>query len=321
MWRLALVAVATLNLLSCLPAQEQAENPPLPEVNRVSTIEEFNNLPEEQQKAYPAFEMFQLGAEHDETGIPVEAAIATTELCLTQLKYYLHLPMGEERKELPDAISAFQSDLGEEPTGTLTVGQLQVLSERADAHMPETVHPSGGVFVSGFGGYAVAEGTWSFDDNLIPIQTSKIECYREWRVCLEALAQINYEPFSIFEFSTLPPQLEVLLQRWQITSWTTTEITAKLDDAACVTYNLTIDLRTESAHQVRRGKGGKACEGIAETPQIINLVDGFDAGNKYASERQEKASKYLSSKYVKALMAIAERKNQDQQKLSPTSPP
>jgi hypothetical protein len=277
----ALTVALTLGNLGGLQADEAQTIP------RVDSAEEFENLPEEVQKAYPAFDAFKLF-----DSLPAEAMVMMTEIALLELKYYLEVPTAKENDKLKAAIRDFQKDIGENPTGILTMGQWETLTDRHsdltyDMVRPMSVTPS----VSISGEVADAEGTWSFEGNAVPIQMSKIQCFYSTGHCFEAMASANYEPVEIFGDST--PQLEAQLVLWTIDKWTPTEVQASYS-ASCASYTLTIDIDMDSAIQVRRGKG---CPGIADEPQILKLVSGFDAWREYRDKLNEEKGELTSQKF------------------------
>ncbi|MCH7685658.1 MAG: hypothetical protein IH899_03080 [Planctomycetes bacterium] len=171
--------------------------------------------------------------------------------------------------KLRNAIREFQRDLSREQTGTLLYGEFQELSNRHDLVQPDPIGLSSFMNVNSYGGYAVAEGTWIFTDGTKladPMQTSKIECWQHQGVCREALASVsgssNLLGVDTFEMT--------------ITKWTDTEIVAEDDSSRCVSYTLSLNLTAKQATKFRRNKGGESCDLVAQEPQILKLVEGFD---------------------------------------------
>jgi hypothetical protein len=267
------------------------------------TREQYEALSDEEKSQLPVLEIFRFG---DESFFSDELVIALIENVLCDLKYYPHYPSGEINDNLTNAIKELQHDIGAKPSGVLTAGQWFELQEIHDGLSVEPVGLPSGVFIHGGSEFARAEGTWSFDGNARPIQASKIECYKQMGACFEAMAYVDRG----FPFQMDDHMLEIDLQVWEVIHWDTASIIAKNDEAGCAAYNLTIDLRTESAFQVRRGKG---CEGFAESPMMVQLVDGFEIAFEARGERHRASSELVSSRYQEAFKRIAEEIAEGQQ--------
>jgi peptidoglycan hydrolase-like protein with peptidoglycan-binding domain len=230
---------------------------------------------------------------------PVEraAAVFTIEEALSALKYYLAIPTGVENEKLADAVRNFQNAIGSKPTGILTVAELDILWERQALVTPKEIYPSPRRWVDGNAQFAFAEGTWVFENEkqAYPIQTSKVDCWRDRMTCEHTLAEIS-------EFSQLIIHQEV----FKVTKWTDVELVAENHRPRCVSYTLSINFQNQQVYQFRRGKGGQGCEGIAEKPQILRLEDGFKVGWEYYKEQGQKALEAYNPEYSKHLKRFRE---------------
>jgi hypothetical protein len=126
-----------------------------------------------------------------------------------------------------------------------------------------------------------AEGTWTRSGLTkgsamgYPLQTSRIQCYRQERRCTEARAYVaNNELFSE-------------LVEYNVESWSPTTIVLR-NDALCATEVFTIDLNTKSVNGSGHlfNKDSKFCKRYAGKEEHWNyrLSDGFEV---YWAERQK----------------------------------
>jgi hypothetical protein len=91
--------------------------------------------------------------------------------------------------------------------------------------------------------------------------------------------------------------LDLSLQTWSISKWSDSEILAENDDAECVSYTLSINLRTKQASGFRRGKGTPGCEAFSTSPKIIRLVSGEGVSNEYFQKRGQEAFKLMNPRF------------------------
>jgi hypothetical protein len=87
--------------------------------------------------------------------------------------------------DYPTAVKAFQADLGEAPTGVLTVWQIHQLEQRSEMQKLSRV-----LFPDNFisfkqAGYATVEGTLTIIDDRIawPINHVNVQCYKDDGYC------------------------------------------------------------------------------------------------------------------------------------------
>lgn len=264
------------------------------------TESEFNNLPPEKLKILPMQEAMSAMGTSDEMYYFI------LESSLLDLRYFYKEPSGKLTPDLIKAIKEFQSDIGHKATGVLTMEQFEILTKRHNMLTGVQTYPGNvDVQITNVDSYLVANGTWVFenDKQADQLQTSKIICSRPSSICNMATARISMHGDNLGDEASLYVDIE----DWNITKWTEHEVQAENDDALCVSYTLSINYSKKEAFMFRRGKGGPSCEGIAESPQILKLVGGFDVGNKYWSERREETNKVRSSTYQKLLKNLKDK--------------
>jgi len=265
------------------------------------TDEELNHLSEEQAADLPMFPLMQrLAKSNDSQGVELGVMIMALEYVLYDLRYYDAWPSGVMSDKLRNAIREFQRDLSREQTGTLLYGEFQELSNRHDLVQPDPIGLSSFMNVNSYGGYAVAEGTWIFTDGTKladPMQTSKIECWRDEGVCREAIASVSGS------INLLGVDTYVM----SITKWSETEIVAEDDSARCVSYTLSLNLTSKQATKFRRNKGGESCDFVAQEPQILKLVEGFDISWKARNGLRDRRKEVLNKKYIETLELLEQK--------------
>jgi hypothetical protein len=264
------------------------------------TAEEFEALPDSEKEKYPALEVMSFAGRIFGEEMPEAVFVLVIEEMLIELRYYFQLPIGKMNLNLKRAIRDFQIDQGESPTGVLTMAQFMKLGDLGTSQEIETILPGSSPLAWIGDTVATAEGTWSFEGNARPIQSCQIRCFRDFGLCFEALGQINYDP--IFGNDAM---LDISLELWDITRWSSEEVVAEKGDSKCVSYTLTINGQKGKALQFRRGKGGPGCEGIAESPQIIEMVNGVEVALDYYRERRNAARENMSSEFRKHIESLA----------------
>lgn len=225
-----------------------------------------------------------------EFGIPTGMYVFLIRQALIDLYYDQEcVPSAAIDQRYKRAVGAFQRRLGNPPTGVLTVQEFDKLQMAHEQAVPEWPAPGMLHSVGIRSDYAQATGTWRFRGPAKladPIQASKIECYRELGVCIEAIAVADYGQMLMGGMSHY---VRADLTVWKITRWESgVEIVAEDDSAMCVSTTLTLTARNKQATQFRRGKGGVGCRGIAESPQVLELV-GFSEASGAAAALAENA--------------------------------
>lgn len=213
---------------------------------------------------------------------------------------------------------AFQTDLGEEPTGALTVWQIHSLGYRASRVNMTSVS----FFPLDFGGmmaesWAFVKGTVEIIDEKIayPINHVDIECSRNEGTC-------EYRQIAL----TLPDENswvqsyivgEIADDTYQITRWEGQLIDAvPLDTSACRTTQLSLNFETQEFFEIARNNTAGDCEtmlGVTlprlEKPRVSRIVDGREIISAEFKAINEETFTFFSSSFrsrVEALIAETE---------------
>lgn len=213
---------------------------------------------------------------------------------------------------------AFQEDLGEEPTGALTVWQIHSLGYRASRVNMTSVS----FFPFDFGGtmtenWAFVKGTVEIIDEKIayPINHVDIECSRNEGTC-------EYRQIAL----TLPDENswvqsyhvgEIADDTYRITRWEGQLIDAvPLNNSACRTTQLSLNFETKEFFEIVRNNTAGDCEtmlGVTlprlEKPRVSRIVDGREIISAEFKAISEEAFTFFSSSFrsrVEALIAETE---------------
>jgi len=168
------------------------------------------------------------------------------------------MPLRRKKLMVAGAVVGFVTAM----SGVLTVFNLYV-----DAKIPVVL--GYGAFVTEVGNNLVsATGTWTLQPPAkmdAPLQTSRINCYRERRRCTEAKAYVTSGKF-----------LAADLTEYEIELWTDAVIVFKNRDY-CVSTVITIDRRIKTVSGVGRftNLDTRVCEGATDKGWTLYLTDGY----------------------------------------------
>lgn len=213
---------------------------------------------------------------------------------------------------------AFQEDLGEEPTGTLTVWQIHSLGYRASRVNMTSVS----FFPFDFGGtmienWAFVKGTVEIIEEKIayPINHVDIECSRNEGTC-------EYRQIAL----TLPDENswvqsyhvgEIADDTYRITRWEGQLIDAvPLNNSACRTTQLSLNFETQEFFEIARNNTAGDCEtmlGVTlprlEQPRVSRIVDGREIISAEFKAISDETFTFFSSSFrsrVETLIAETE---------------
>lgn len=201
---------------------------------------------------------------------------------------------------------AFQADLGEEPTGSLTVWQIHTLGYRASRINLTSVS----FFPFEFGGtmideWAFVKGTVKIIDDKIayPINHVYIKCSRSDGTC-------EYRQIAL----TLPDENswaqsyyvgEIADETYQITQWEGQLIDAvPMNNTACRTTQLSLNFETQEFFEIARNNTTGDCQtmlGVTlprlEKPRVSQIVDGREIVDAEFEAIRKDAFTFFSSAF------------------------
>lgn len=236
------------------------------------------------------------------------ATLATSPVGELVMRANLNSLMYNGLADYEGAKRAFQLDLGEEPTGSLTVWQIHSLDYRASRMNMTSVS----FFPLDFGGTmteysATVKGTVEIIDEKIayPVNHVDIECNRNEGTC-------EYRQIAL----TLPDENSwvqsyhvsaIAHDTYRITRWEGGLIDAvPLGNGACRTNQLSLNFETQEFFEIARNNSAEECQtslGVTfprlEKPRLSRIVDGREIINREFVAIRDEAYTYLSSSFRK----------------------
>jgi hypothetical protein len=305
---LVLLLAAAVSVSASVSGQEVD----LPNVDEMS-MEELNELPQDIIGQLPARQMFRRVRQEAEHTGENELSMLTDAMVDLIIVYPLRElmyvnPIGRlEEQALVEAMRAFQSDLGHDPSGELTAAEFETLTRMAQRQRDTPVIALERMYVDVTEDYALATGTWIIEGDQIayPINTSRISCARNENSCEVVQAEVDVPSLdeNIDNY-----WLQLSTDSFQVISWSESEViargTAGLIGTVCRTTLLTIDGDSEEVYEITRNIGGEECEydeddflslPPLEAPRIARLVDGYELTREFWERRKEETNNYFNS--------------------------
>jgi hypothetical protein len=260
--------------------------------------EQIMQLPEEERKS--SVPMVYLGAAND--------ALSKTGPVLIQSA--LNALMYNGLADFEGAKKAFQQDIGEEPTGKLTVGQLRTLGYRASRLNLTYVN----FFAFDFGGfitkdYASVKGTVKIIDERIayPINHVVVKCFKA-----ESYCSYNQVALTLPDENSWAQSYSVLNtadEYYKVTRWDEQQIDAvPLQNTACRTNQLSFNFATNEFFEIVRNNTVGDCEtGLGVTlpkldkPRVSQIVEGDKIISSEFKRLGDEAASYYSSTFRQRL--------------------
>jgi len=242
----------------------------------------------------------------------------TVSFALAKLMYFNPMP----EKQIREAIKKFQSDLGQDRTGELTMGQLDELTRRSNRLSDDHILvPSIGETLDVMigGGLATAVGTWTLEGEKhdFPINLTQIDCLKPLGTCETnriyiSIPHLNDPNEGIFMVHT------PVIEKFKIISWTNNEVVSQRD-SKCRTTIMTMNKNNNEVFQITRNKGNEECVTLPQLkkPRIARLNPGTKTSRVFWNNRQMKTNKYINSEVqgqIKALSTILNSTKKDKQK-------
>lgn len=255
------------------------------------TPEQIRAIPDaERQRSVPMMYIFAA-----QKGLAVDAHLAIT-MDLSMLMY-------PGVSDYANAIKMFQKDIGEAPTGTLTVSQIHTLTVRAEFQRLGPIS-----FPTPYRSHLAADtasvaGTMKILDERIawPVNYAVLSCYRRERYCDRWTTQLTLP--SEDDWVRMYHLQEASRDLFKITRWENQMIEAvPYDESKCRVSSLSLNFQTEEFFEITRNAGGD-CDVLGvklpklDKPRIAQLVNGKETIQQELSALQKTAYGYLSSAF------------------------
>lgn len=214
------------------------------------------------------------------------------------------------------AIRAFQADLGDQPTGVLTVYQIQQLEYRSDLQKLSKISFPGRFFSSKTADYGMIEGTVTILDDRIawPINHNKVTCLKSEMSC--EVQEVN---LVLPDQNSWAQQYQVMInntESYAVTRWSNDTIDAEYPSKpdSCRTTSLSLNFKTKEFFFITKNAGGK-CEILGKPidkltkPRIAQVVDGEKIFNEEFGKIESVAYKFLASEFRKKVDKFVPQSN------------
>ena len=231
----------------------------------------------------------------------------TVELRLNALLYLDGIPGKVSGEQRARAIKRFQRDVEREQTGVLTLGGYELLNRRynrwRENHIP--LPPYAAVTIV-WPNQVFFQGTWVVkgDHRNWRYNYNYFRCYKDVTLCFRSRLERNRPPFR-----GLPNMLDLDLQRYAVSSWTKTKITATYSDN-CFRWTLQIPLsKHETVTETKENARNKDCGKYFKTPplekpRVSILRMGFSSSRSHYAKRSDKAVEYLNKDVRAAIQKL-----------------
>lgn len=218
----------------------------------------------------------------------------------------LNLLMYPGLHDYKSAAKEYQKDLGDPPTGVLTVWQIYNLEQRANMQKLSQVLFPTQFSSSKIDTYAYIKGTLTIlDDRLAwPINHVRVDCYKDQNYC--QLDQLKINVPNKDSWSQNYQVMQDSPEYFTIVRWNEDSIDAVPNETvdACRTTSLNLNFKTKEFYYITRNGGGD-CKFLGTTldklskPRISQIVDGSNIINEEFSRIQKSAYDVLSSEFRK----------------------
>ncbi len=282
-----------------------------------NAVEKYRNYTPEQLRALPQ--------ETISSEVPVMYTMAASRaLALgegTELLFGMELNtlMYPGLYDFEGAVKSFQKDLGDEPTGVLTVWQIHNLQERAEMQkLGQLIFPDQW-FSWKTDDFASIQGTVILLDECIawPINHVEINCYKQSLRC--EWDQISLLVPDQDSWSQSYHVMKNPTDFFSITRWTEDEIEAVPNaqtSTACRMRSLILNFKTEEFYEITRNAGGD-CEAWAleplTKPRIAQVVDGEEIIEEEFSKVIRAAFDVLASSFRKQINELIDLMAQEKE--------
>jgi hypothetical protein len=179
------------------------------------------------------------------------------------------------------AVMAFQKDLGDAPSGVLTVWQIHQLEYRSELQKLTKVAFPNSFYSAKTADYGMVKGTVTILDDKIawPINHHIITCFKTEKTC-----EVQQVMLVLPDDNSWAQQYQVMMdnaESYNVTRWTADIIDAEYPSKpdSCRTTSLNLNFKTKEFFFITKNAGGK-CEILGKPvdklskPRISQIVDG-----------------------------------------------
>ncbi|MDG3086302.1 hypothetical protein P7F88_09360 [Vibrio hannami] len=240
------------------------------------------------------------------------AQLATSPFGEITFTMNLNTLMYPATTDLQAAVKQFQMDLDTEPTGVLTISEIETLGYRASMQKLSRVFFPSEFSSSKSDVSAHIKGTVMLQNDTIawPVNYTEINCYKAQNFC------------SLGQIYLVIPDEDSYSQNYQvgkskpdfftITEWKENQIIAIPDSGDnsddCVAVTLELNFSTQEFYLLTKNGNGE-CAPTFEKPQIAQVVDGTAIYDAEFTKVSDKAFSFLSSQFQETVNNIVKESN------------
>lgn len=213
------------------------------------------------------------------------------------------------------AVKAFQVDMGDKPTGELTVWQIHQLEQRSDMQKLSRVNFPNQFTSFITDAYAVVEGTMIIVDDRIawPINHVRVSCSKSKGSC--ELDQLHFVLPDENSWSQTYQVMESSTESYEIARWDKDSIESHPLGTSkdCRNTSLSFNFKTKEFYFITRNAGGDCklmlggeLEKLTK-PRVAQVIDGKKIIDEKFAEVQKAAYNVLSSAFRKRIDALSQQ--------------
>ncbi len=301
--------ISSCLFLSLAYSHASEENPEIPNIENM-TAEEIANLSPKVGLKLPAKQMMSKIMELEGKKYSEEMWNITVSFPLYQLLYFYK---NFSPQDLSMAIKNFQEDIGENPTGELTVGQMDELFKRVTKVNETKIIPIYGdeVRIYSTEGYASVQGTMILEGEEIadPVNITKFVCDRGKMTCSEKTITIDIP--DIDDSRDYYFLIEDETHNKDIISWSKNEIVAQTV-GDCRTTIFTMNLSNNEVYEIVRNNNKQKCNKENKfvilpklsKPRIARLVPSKEVIANFWKTRKTETKKFLNPRAMESMKSI-----------------
>lgn len=228
----------------------------------------------------------------------------------------LNLLMYPGLHDYASAVKAFQEDLGDKPTGQVTVWQIHQLQQRAEMQKLSRIGFPSQFFSDISRDYASVLGTMIIVDEQIygPINHVRVACDRQAGTC--EMDRLSLALPREDSWSQTYQVLEESEETYVISRWATDSIESHPlgTSTGCRETSLTFNFKTKEFYFITRNAGGDCKLPLGgefdklKRPRVSQIVDGEKIFGEKFSEIEKKAYDVLSSSFRKRVELLGKEK-------------
>lgn len=250
-----------------------------------------------------------LPAERLKTEVPMMYSMAASRGLSNGSELYfgmqLNSLMYSGLTEYGRAIRAFQTDLGDKPTGVLTVWQIDQLERRAEMQKlaPVSFPTTFTSFITK--DFASVQGTMTIVDDKIawPINRAKVVCLRSEGTC--ELSQFHLVLPNDDSWTQTYLLIEDFTEAYEISRWSDYEIESHPlgTSSSCRSTSLSFNFKTKEFYLITKNAGGDCKLALGgqmdklPKPRVSQILDGERIVRERFYDLQKAAWNVLSSEF------------------------